>query len=86
MPVSTPGLIGAIRRALGRPARLFPIPSFALEAVGVAAGLGARMRRLTRSLEADPASLIATLGWSPRLALAEGLEDTVAAWREGGSR
>ena len=40
------------------------------------------MRRLTRSLEADPATLIATLGWSPRVALAEGVAETVDAWRE----
>jgi len=86
VPVSTPELVGAIRRALGRPARLFPFPPLALEAIGVAAGLGARMRRLTRSLEADPATLMATLGWTPRLAMAQGLENTVDAWREGGSR
>jgi nucleoside-diphosphate-sugar epimerase len=86
VPVSTPELVGAIRRALGRASRLFPIPPFALEAIGLAAGLGARMRRLTRSLEADPATLVATLGWTPRLALADGLEDTVEAWREGDSR
>lgn len=86
VPVSTPELVGAIRRALGRPSRLFPVPPIALEAIGAAAGLGARMRRLTRSLEADPATLVARLGWTPRLALAEGLEDTVGAWREDDSR
>ena len=86
VPVSTPELVGAIRRALGRPARLFPLPPFALETIGIAAGLGARMRRLTRSLEADPATLMGMLGWSPRLALVQGLGDTVDAWREGDSR
>ncbi|HEX4942809.1 MAG TPA: NAD-dependent epimerase/dehydratase family protein [Usitatibacteraceae bacterium] len=83
VPVSTPELVTALRSALGRPARLFPVPAFALEVAATVAGLRDRMRRLTRSLEADPATLMATLGWSPQVGLAAGVEDTVAAWREG---
>jgi nucleoside-diphosphate-sugar epimerase len=40
-----------------------------------------RVSRLTRSLEADPSALVSELGWSPRLALPQGLVDTVAHWR-----
>jgi len=80
--VSTPGLVAALRRALGRPGRLFPVPPAVLELAAAAVGLGGAMRRLTRSLEADPGDLVATLGWQPRLCLADGLADTVAGCGE----
>ncbi len=82
--VSTTGLLAALREALGRPRRLFAMPSALLEAGATVVGLGGAMRRLTRSLEADPGALVASLGWRPRLALAEGLVDTVAG--RGGVR
>ena len=82
--VSTPGLVTAIRSALGRPARLFSVPPALLEAAGTLSGMRARVLRLTRSLEADPSALVSELGWTPRMALAQGLADTVVHWR--GSR
>jgi nucleoside-diphosphate-sugar epimerase len=82
--VSTPGLLSAIRERLGRPRRLFPLPPALLEGGALVVGLGSAMRRLTRSLEADPGALVSVLGWQPRLALAEGIADTVAGW--GGGR
>jgi nucleoside-diphosphate-sugar epimerase len=81
--VSTPGLVTAIRSALGRPARIFPVPPAMLELAAAAAGMRGRALRLTRSLEVDPSSLVSELGWAPRLDLARGLVDTVAHWREG---
>lgn len=81
VPVSTTGLLRALRHALGRPARLFPVPASLLEGAASVAGLGESMRRLTRSLAVDPSALLA-LGWQPRLDLAAGLEGTVRAWRE----
>ena len=81
--VSTPGLVTAIRASLGRPARLFPVPAAVLELAAASAGMRAKVLRLTRSLEVDPANLVSELGWTPRLDLARGLVDTVAHWREG---
>lgn len=81
--VSTPGLVAALRSALGRPRRLFSMPKALLEAGATVVGLGSSMRRLTRSLEADPGELVSGLGWQPRLSLAEGLADTVAGWDGG---
>lgn len=78
-PASTPGLVAALRAALGRPARLFPFPVALLELAAGLAGQGSRMRRLTRSLEADPAPLMELLGWSPRVALAEGVASVLAS-------
>ncbi len=83
-PVSTPGLVGALREGLGRPRRLFAVPAAVLEGAAAVAGIGARMRRLTRSLEADPGPLVGELGWRPALPLAEGLRDTLAWWRGPG--
>jgi nucleoside-diphosphate-sugar epimerase len=74
--------VAGIRVALGRPSRLFPVSASALEAAAAIVGLRGRMRRLTGSLEVDPSALMATLGWSPRVALADGLADTVETWRE----
>jgi nucleoside-diphosphate-sugar epimerase len=74
--------VTAIRSALGRPARLFPVPPAVLEFAAAATGMRGRALRLTRSLEVDPSSLISELGWAPRLDLARGLVDTVAHWRE----
>lgn len=79
--VSTPALVAGLRSALGRPARLFPVPTALLELAATAAGQRSRVLRLTRSLEADPSALVSELGWEPRLVLARGLVDTVARWR-----
>jgi len=73
--------VDAIRSALGRPARLFPVPPAVLELAAAAAGMRGKVLRLTRSLEVDPSGLVAELGWTPRLDLARGLVDTVAHWR-----
>jgi nucleoside-diphosphate-sugar epimerase len=81
--VSTPGLVAAVRAALGRPSRLFRFPPALLEAGASVLGLGSAMRRLTRSLEADPGPLVSELGWQPRLPLPAGLVDTVGHWRKG---
>jgi nucleoside-diphosphate-sugar epimerase len=80
-PVSTPGLVEAMRAALGRRRRLFAAPRSLLEGVAALAGQGARIRRLTRSLEVDPGPLIAELRWDPRVELAQGLGGCVRAWR-----
>jgi nucleoside-diphosphate-sugar epimerase len=85
VPASTPELVTLIRASLGRPSRLFPVPASALEAAATVVGLRDRMRRLTRSLEADPATLVAALGWSPRVSLADGVAEA-AAWRGEGAR
>jgi nucleoside-diphosphate-sugar epimerase len=71
-PLSTPVLCGEIAHALGRRARLFPLPRALLELLPGA-------RRLTGSLEVDDSALRRELGWHPPATLAEGLAAT-AAW------
>ena len=84
VPVATVDLVRTLRAALGRPARLFASPAFLLEAAATLAGMGDRMRRLTRPLEADPQALMDELGWSPRGDIATGIPGTVAAFRAAG--
>ncbi len=85
VPVETADLVRMLRAALGRPARLFASPAFLLEAAATLAGMGGRMRRLTRPLEADPQALMDELGWSPRVDLSGGIAGTVAAFRKAGT-
>jgi len=80
-PVSTPGLVAAMRVAMAMPARLFAVPVALLEAAARLAGRGERVRRLTRSLEADGAPLRQALGWRPVRSLEDDLAATVDAWR-----
>lgn len=76
-PISTPGLVVALRACLGRPARVFSLPVPLLEALGGIAGRRDQMLRLTRSLEVDASAIIRTLGWVPRHGLYEGLRDAL---------
>lgn len=73
-PLSTTALCREIAAALGRSARLFPLPAALLECLPGA-------RRLTRSLEVDDALLRRELGWTPPATRAEGLAATAAWYR-----
>ena len=71
-PVSTPELCCRLATALGRNARLFPVPVSLLELVPGA-------KRLTRSLEVDDAALRRELAWRAAFSLEQGLRAT-AEW------
>ncbi len=72
MPVSTPELVRALARALGKPARLLPFPPRLLDLVPP-------LRRLTRSLEVDDSAIRRELGWRPPFTFEQGLRAT-ADW------
>lgn len=80
-PASTRALVAEIRSALGRPGRLFAVPPGALERAAAACGQGARMRRLTRSLEVDPSEAERDLGWTARVPLKDAVADMVRGYR-----
>lgn len=84
-PVSTPGLVAAMRAALAQPPRLFAMPVRVLEGAARLAGRAAQVRRLTRSLEADGQPLRRELGWRPLRGLEGDLAATVDAWRRAGA-
>ncbi len=80
--VSTPRLVRVLRAALGRPPRLFAAPPGLLEAAASAAGKGAHVRRLTRSLEADVSDTMRLLDWRPERPMDEALREMALAWKQ----
>lgn len=78
-PVSTPELVRAVARAMGRPARLLPVPIGVLEFVGTLLGRRAAVARLSGSLHVDSSAIRTRLGWTPPYTMEAGLAATVGA-------
>jgi nucleoside-diphosphate-sugar epimerase len=81
--LSTPEWIRMLAVAMGRPARLLPVPPALLRLGGRLAGRGAEVGRLIDSLQLDIAPTCETLDWSPPVSIEEGLSRTVASFRTG---
>jgi nucleoside-diphosphate-sugar epimerase len=79
--LSTPDLVRLIAAAMGRPARLFSFPVGALRLAARAAGQGGAVERLVGSLQVDSSKATRLLGWTPSVAVDEGLRRTVAWYR-----
>lgn len=77
--VSTPELIHAVARAMGRPTRLLAVPVGVLAFIGALLGKRAAMARLTGSLHVDSSAIRSHLGWTPPYSMEAGLAATVAA-------
>ncbi len=77
-PLSTPGFCRAIGAALGRPARLLPLPPGLLRFAGRLLELGRQLRSLTGNLVADDRSLRESLAWIAPVGTAEGLRRSLA--------
>ena len=71
--VSTPELIRRVADALGKPARLFPVPAMLMKALGTVAGKGRVVKRLMGSLTVDSSKIRHELGWTPPFSMGEGL-------------
>jgi nucleoside-diphosphate-sugar epimerase len=83
--VSTPDLVVAIGRALGRRGPLLPVPVAALRFAAGAFGRRATFDRLTESLEIDDRRFRAAFDWQPPYGRDEGLAET-ALWYRSLSR
>lgn len=79
--LSTAELVRHLRRALGRPIRLLPIPPAFLTMLGRVSGRGALIDRLVGSLMVDDALLREKLGWVPPVRAARALAETAHALR-----
>ncbi len=77
--VSTPELIRAVARSMGRPVTLLAVPIPILKWVGTLLGKRAAVSRLTGSLYLDSTAIRLYLGWRPPFTMAEGLAATVAS-------
>jgi UDP-glucose 4-epimerase len=78
-PVSTPDLVRAVARAMGRPARLLAVPVVILVLAGALLGKRAAVVRLAGSLYVDSSLIRLRLGWTPPYSMEAGLTATVAA-------
>lgn len=79
--VSTPELVRRIAAALGRPARLLPVPVSVMRLAGALTGRANAVRLLAGSLAVDIAHTRDDLGWKPPFTMAEGLAETAAWYR-----
>jgi nucleoside-diphosphate-sugar epimerase len=79
--LSTPELVRRMASAMGRQARLFPLPGALLATAARLGGRGGDFGRLSGSLTVDIAATRRGLGWSPPLSVTEGIARTVAWYR-----
>jgi nucleoside-diphosphate-sugar epimerase len=82
--LSTPQLLRKLARLMQRPSRLFRVPPRALNRIAQCVGLGPEMRRLCESLQVDSTPARERLDWRPVASVDEGLDRTVAAYRQAG--
>lgn len=71
--LSTTELLRAVARAMGRPARLIPVPAALLQLGATLLGRQAMAQRLLGSLQVDIARTRELLDWTPPCSLEEGL-------------
>ncbi|MDY6823774.1 MAG: SDR family oxidoreductase [Thermodesulfobacteriota bacterium] len=83
--LSTPELIRKLASAMGRPARLLPVPPAFLRLGGRMLGKGPEVARLLNSLQVDIRHTCKTLDWRPSISVDEGLKET-AEWYMHGSQ
>lgn len=80
--VSTPELIRVIAKAFGREARLVPIPLFLMRTVTSILGKNELAQRLLDSLTVDVNPLQQELDWKPPMTFQQGINETVAWYRQ----
>lgn len=76
--LSTPELVRRMARAVGKPARLLPVPLWLLDAGARLLGKQDQLQRLSGSLQLDISKNRDLLGWQPPINVNEGLRRTVA--------
>ncbi len=75
--LSTTELVRGISRAAGVPARLVPLPVWALQTGASLLGKGDAVRRLCGNLQVDISKARSLLGWAPPVSVEEGLRRTI---------
>lgn len=80
--VSSGELVRRLAHALGRPARLLPVPPALMRLAGSLTGKSAAVQRLTASLEVESRTIAAAIGWRPPSTLDQGLQAVACWWRD----
>lgn len=75
--LSTTELVRGLARAAGVPARLLPVPVWALQAGASLLGKGDAVQRLCGNLQVDISKARSLLGWVPPVSVEEGLRRAV---------
>jgi len=75
--LSTPDLIRRMARAMNRPARILPVPVWALKAGALLQGKVDAVQRLCGNLQVDISKARELLGWNPPVSVDEGLRRAV---------
>lgn len=78
---STPELVSRIANALGRRARMWPVPVSWLRLAGRITRREEEVRRLVGSLAVDMSLARTEFGWQPPFTLSQGLAETAAWYR-----
>ena len=76
--LSTTELVRGMAKAAGVPARLLPVPVWALQAGASLLGKGDAVQRLCGNLQVDISKLRSLLGWVPPVSVEEGLRRAMA--------
>lgn len=76
--LSTTELVRGIVQAAGVPARLLPVPVWALQAGASLLGKGETVQRLCGNLQVDMSKARSLLGWVPPVSVEEGLRRAMA--------
>ncbi|MFZ2301194.1 MAG: SDR family oxidoreductase [Gallionella sp.] len=74
--ISTPDLVRQIAMSLGKPARLFPLPTGLLLGLGGLFGKSEAIRRMAGSLCVNDDLIRKELGWKPGVTLQQGVQET----------
>jgi nucleoside-diphosphate-sugar epimerase len=80
--ISTSELLLRVGRAMGRPARLLPVPVWFLKAGAAILGRRDLARRLLGSLQVDISRTCDVLDWTPPITVDEGLRRAVAHFND----
>jgi len=75
--LSTTELVRGMALAAGVPARLLPVPVWALQAGATLLGKGDAVQRLCGNLQVDISKAQQLLGWVPPISIEEGLRRVV---------
>ena len=76
--LSTTELVRGMAQAAGVPARLLPVPVWALQAGASSLGKGDAVQRLCGNLQVDMSKARSLLGWVPPVSVQEGLRRAMA--------
>lgn len=81
--ITVSDMLRVMRNALGRPARLLPMPNILLRLAAALVGRRPEMARLLDPLRVDDTLFRHQMAWQPNVTIEAGLAEMIAAYRQG---